>query len=253
MNVLILREPVNAWSHAAWLLMALPVGLILWRRGAGDRARQVSLLVFAASLAMCASASTAYHAVRLPERGIATFALIDHIGIVILIAGSYTPIAWNLMRGRWRIGTLVLAWLAAAAIATLQVTFDLPAWLHTALYLAMGWGVVVCFVELARIVPRRELTPIVAGGVCYSVGALFNLAQWPTLWPGVFGAHELFHVFVVAGSLCHFWFMQRVVVTAVREPLALPAVLTRRRFDLRHAWAGPRGARGGPAFPTRPM
>src|SRR5262245_40442517 len=123
MHLLILREPASACSHGAWLLMALPVGLVLWRRGRGDRGKQASLLVFAASLAACASASTAYHAVRLPEKQIAAFRLLDHVGIVVLIAGTYTPIAWNLLRGRWRLGTLAMAWAVAATVASLQLAF----------------------------------------------------------------------------------------------------------------------------------
>ena len=79
----------------------------------------------------------------------------------------------------------------------------------------MGWGVVVCYAEIARVVSHRALLPIVVGGVSYSVGAVLNLLHWPVLWPGIFGAHELFHLFVLAGSLAHYRFILKVVVPFV--------------------------------------
>ena len=80
----------------------------------------------------------------------------------------------------------------------------------TLMYLAMGWGAVLCYFEVARRVSHRNLLPIVVGGVLYSSGAVINLLHQPVLWPGVFQAHELFHIFVVAGSLAHYWFMLTV-------------------------------------------
>ena len=95
----------------------------------------------------------------------------------------------------------------------------------TGFYLAMGWGESLCYFELARRINHRALLPILYGGLFYSVGAVLNLLRWPTLWPGVFGPHELFHLFVMAGSLCHFWFMLTVVAhhRPGRLPPALPA------------------------------
>ena len=76
----------------------------------------------------------------------------------------------------------------------------------------MGWGVVVCYFEFAHAVSHRALLPIVAGGLSYSVGAVLNLLHWPVILPGTFGAHELFHFFVLAGSLAHYCFILKVVV-----------------------------------------
>ena len=91
----------------------------------------------------------------------------------------------------------------------------------TGLYLGMGWGVVACYAELARVVSHRALRPLVVGGLFYSVGAVLNLLRWPVLWPGLFGAHELFHLFVLAGSLAHYRFILRVVVPFERRPGAI--------------------------------
>lgn len=212
MDLLSLREPLSAGSHGAWLLLSLPATLWLWLRSRHDRSKQISLLVYGASLSACFGASTLFHGMRVPGPQLDTLALIDHIGIYLLIAGTYTPIAWNLLSRPWKHGVLALAWLAAAGGSTMQVLWtDLPIWMATSLYLVMGWGAVVFYAELERSVNCTSVRLILWGGVFYSVGAAINLLEWPVLWPGVFGAHELFHLFVMAGSLCHFTFMLTVV------------------------------------------
>src|SRR5437667_263006 len=94
------REPFSAWSHCTWLLLSIPATGLLWRRSRGDLARRLSLLVFGVSLAACYAGSTLFHAVRLEPIWIDWFDALDHVGILILIAGSYTPVAWNLLQGR---------------------------------------------------------------------------------------------------------------------------------------------------------
>lgn len=212
MDIFNVREPFSAWSHGAWLALSLPGAVLLWRSAVGDRARQWTLLGYALCLALCATASTTYHSVQVSRAELMPYLLCDHIGIYLLIAGTYTPLAWTLMRGRSRRITLALVWLAAGLGTTLHLAVDdLPNWLTTGLYLAMGWGAVFCYVELSRTASHRNLRLIVVGGAFYSVGALFHVLDWPVVWPGVIGPHEVFHVFVVAGSLVHYAFMLRVV------------------------------------------
>jgi hemolysin III len=212
MDLLHPREPVNTWSHAIWLMVALAGVLLLWRCGRTDRARQLTLLIYGLTLVFCSGCSTLFHGVRLPDEQIRTFALLDYMGIYMLIAGTYTPIAWTFLRRHWRLGVLGLVWVWAAIGITIHLTREtVPLWLSTALYLAMGWGAIFCYVELTRRLSHRTLLPVIAGGVLYSLGAVINLVRTPVLWPGVFEAHELFHVFVVAGSLCHFYFILAVV------------------------------------------
>jgi hemolysin III len=208
-----LREPVSALSHGTWLLMSLPATWLLWRRSGGDRAKCLSLLVFGLSLAFCYAGSVLYHGVRLSRSWLDHFNRLDHIGIFVLIAGSYTPIAWNLMKGGWKWGTLTVVWSLCAIGTVLLLTVGvLPSFWSTAFYLAMGWGALVCYVELTKVLPHRALLPLLLGGICYSVGALLNLLGWPVIWRGIVGPHEVFHVLVMAGSFSHFWFMLRVVV-----------------------------------------
>jgi hemolysin III len=219
MNLLYFREPVNSWSHCTGLLLALPGTLLLWRRSAGDHTKRLSLLIYGLTLAFCYSASTLYHGVRVSAAHLAPFARLDGIGIFALIAGSYTPLAWCLLRGRWRRWTLAIVWgVAVTATALIATGRHFSPVLSTGLYLGMGWGVVVCYSEIARVVSHRALLPIVVGGLSYSLGAVLNILRWPVLVPGIFGSHELFHMFVLVGSLSHYRFILKVVVPFVQRP-----------------------------------
>jgi hemolysin III len=213
MDFLNFREPISTWSHGAGVLLAVPGALLLLRRSAGSRTKRLSLLVYGLTLAFCYTASALFHGVRLPDAGIAAFARLDDVGIFALIAGSYTALAGCLMQGRWRRWTLAAVWSVVAG-ATLMIAAGrhFSPMLSTCLYLGMGWGSLVCYPELAQAVSHRAMLPIVVGGVSYSLGAVLNLLHWPILLPGIFGAHELFHLFVLAGSLAHYWFILKVVV-----------------------------------------
>jgi hemolysin III len=213
MSFLDFREPVNAWSHCAGLMLAVPGTVMLWQRSAGERAKRLSLLVYGLTLAFCYLASTLYHGVRLPASGVAAFARLDHAGIFALIAGSYTPLASCLLRGHWRRWTLVVVWsIAGAAAMILAAGRPLSPAIWTCVYLAMGWGVIACYFEFSHAVSHRAMLPIVIGGLAYSIGAVFNLLHWPVIVPGTFGAHELFHFFVLGGSLAHYCFIFKVIV-----------------------------------------
>jgi hemolysin III len=149
----------------------------------------------------------------LKEDGIGIYDRLDHLGIHLLIAGSYTPIAWNLLRGRWRLGTLFAVWSATiVASALLLANIQLPRPVETCKYLILGWGALICYFQLTRTLSHRAMWALLLGGVLYSVGAVLNLAHWPAPWPGVVGSHEVFHLWVMGGTLAHFWFMLTVVV-----------------------------------------
>ncbi len=158
MNFLDFREPVSTWSHCAGLLLALPGTYFLWRRSAGQPPKRLSLLIYGLTLAFCYLASSLFHGVRLPSAQLATFARLDGVGIFALIAGSYTPLAWCLMRGRWRQWTLAIVWgVAAMATALIATGRHFPLAWSTGLYLGMGWGSLVCYSEIAQVVSHRAV------------------------------------------------------------------------------------------------
>jgi len=212
MHWLSLREPVSAWTHGGWALCALPACLLTWRLCRGDRVKQLSLLLFGATWFACFGGSMLYHGVRLSEHGIEICRKIDHAGIYLLIAGTVTPPAVVVLRGRWRHRTLLFAWgMAAVGIALLVGLPLAPLWTSTLVYVTIGWGVCLGYFEMSRMLPPGAMRPVWLGGIFYSVGALLNVVGWPRLIPGVFSTHELWHLFGIAGSLSHLWFMVRWV------------------------------------------
>ena len=276
MSLLDPREPIAAWSHAGGLILALAVTWLFWTRCskrvgllAGDpgkstpadltfeRGKFVAMLIFGCTLVICYGASTWYHTVRTGGEPLTRLRRIDHVGIYLLIAGTYTPAAWSLLEGAWRRGTLGTVWgVAGVCVLRICVGGILPAWVSTLIYLSMGWGVVFCYRELALGLGHRTLLPLPVGGVLYSVGAVINLAGWPVLMPGLLGAHDLFHFFVIAGSACHVLFMVRTVIPASQpvgwraRPAPAPAVppphLFARSGKERQGEAGAFGPHSGP-------
>jgi hemolysin III len=267
-----LREPVSAGSHGVGMILALSVTWALWqrsgklinpgkverRRGSTryQRIKGLCLLLFGINLILCYGISATYHAARVSSESLARLQRLDHVGIYLLIAGTYTPVAWAMMRGAWWWGTLTTVWTVALVCAGwVWGVGILPPVLSTLVYLTMGWGSVFCYRELARTYSHRTLSPLPLGGIFYSVGAVINLAHWPVIYPGVFAAHELFHFFVIAGSACHVFFMHEVVVP-VSEPAPLPSPSpTANRphptTGLIPAIASPRGRSWQPHFPPR--
>lgn len=226
MDLLNLREPVSALTHGVWMFLAVPATVLLWRRCRGGQGKRLSLLVFGLSGIFCFGASALYHGVRSTDGWVPVFDRLDHLGIYTLIAGSYTPLAWNLLRTRWRLWTLSLVWLTTALAGVVLAIYGLfPAWISTGIYVAMGWACIACYTELARRITPQAMLLIALGGVFYTVGAALNLLKWPVIWPGVFGAHELFHLFVIAGSLSHYWFMLRIVAPLTPEAVVVQTSL----------------------------
>jgi hemolysin III len=218
MEFLSYREPVSAWTHGVWMLLCIPAGILLQIRAKRCPYKHFGFAVFSLSLLFCFYSSWLYHAVR-PE-WIDWYAWLDYVGIFLLIAGTTTPIVLVSMRGRWRTGMLAHIW-SMAAIGILLRTFAVPLSdkFATALYIFMGWSGAICYLQLATVMSHRKICPLWIGGVFYSAGALLNRMEWPTLWPGVFGPHEMFHVLVMIASLCHFLFMLRVIAPFDRSRL----------------------------------
>lgn len=133
--------------------------------------------------------------------------------IFVLIAGTYTPVCLVVLRGPWGWSLLGTVWgLAVAGIVMKLFWMTAPRWLSTLLYILMGWLVVVAFVPLVEALPMQGILWLSAGGFFYTLGAVIYAIKRPNLVAGVFGFHELWHLFVMAGSFCHFWVMLHYVM-----------------------------------------
>lgn len=209
-----LREPVSGLTHLAGVLLALiGLGVLLVRASGAGRVDQfVAFGVFGCSLVALYGASALYHLLPVSPAAVARLRRLDHVTIFILIAGTYTPICVLALEGGWGAGLLGLVWTLALCGIVLKVLWmDAPRWLSVGLYLAMGWLAVIAASAIFRAVPSGGIAWILGGGLVYSAGAVIYGLKWPNLIPGVFGFHELWHLFVLAGSACHFWAMLRYI------------------------------------------
>jgi len=200
------REPVSGFSHLVGLGFAL-VGLSwLFVRAPRDPASLSALALYAVGLVAVYSASSAYHLVVARDEVVRRLRLLDHMAIFLLVAGTSTPILHRGLSGTPRVVMLGGLW----AAAVLGIAFKLawrsaPRALYTFLYVVMGWAVVLEWKRMVVVLPSVSLGLLVAGGVAYTVGALVYAFKRPNPWPKHFGFHEIWHLFVLAGSTLHFF------------------------------------------------
>jgi hemolysin III len=199
------RDPVSGLTHffaaiaAAGGLAALLV--VSW----GHLARQLSLSVYGVSLLLMFSASAAYHLPRAAPQTIQWLRKLDHSAIYTLIAGTYTPVCYNLFTGFWQWGLLAVIWsLAAIGVIVKLWIIQTPRWLTAGVYVAMGWLSLAAIGEMLHVLPVGALAWLFAGGLVFTFGAIVYVTRIMNFFPGVFGFHEVWHVFVILGCLCHF-------------------------------------------------
>jgi channel protein (hemolysin III family) len=206
------REPIACWSHllAAGLFAVLAVPMV--RRGRGDPWRVGALVVYSFSAVLLLSISGTYH---LLAEGTARTVLqrLDHAAIFVLIAGTFTPPHMILFRGPMRWGMLLLIWTAGVTGLTLKtIFFDQMAqreWLGILFYLVMGWAGALSGAVAARRYGPWLVMPLLWGAVMYTIGAVIEWRQTPTIVPGVIGPHELFHFAIIVAALLHWKFIWR--------------------------------------------
>jgi hemolysin III len=207
------RQPVSAWTHASWWFLSIPATLLLCRLARGNLLKQIGFVIFGLCIILCYGSSTLWHALKLPERDMQVFATLDYAGIFALIAGTTTPILLVVLRGTWRVGSVTATWfLAGCGIAVSMFQGEVSNQVFTVLYLGMGWGMCFSYFQLTRVLRHRQMTLVLAGGLFYSIGAVLNWATWPVLLSGWVGPHEVFHLFVMAGTVSHFLFMVKVLL-----------------------------------------
>lgn len=209
------REPFCGISHftGAVLSVAGLITLVIMARGRAWHT--VAFSIYGVSLILLYTASCLYHSLHTSERGIEVLKRCDHIGIYLLIAGTYTPMCLVLLRGAWGWSMLGVEYgLAAMGIAAVLFWGRAPSWVRVVLYLCMGWLVVIAMGPVRQVIPPTAVAWLATGGILYTVGTVVYAAEWPNLWPGRFHAHDLWHVFVMAGSACHFVLMLRFVAPA---------------------------------------
>ena len=207
-----LKDPGSSITHFIGMMMAMfsAVPLLIKASMNPDNIHLISLGIFILSMILLYGASATYHALNLSERTNRILRKMDHIMIFVLIAGTYTPICLIVLGGRTGYTLLALVWgIALAGILVKAFWITCPKWFSSALYIAMGWVCVLSFTQLINSLSREGFFWLLTGGIIYTVGGIIYALKLPIFNARHknFGSHEIFHLFVMAGSICHFIMM----------------------------------------------
>lgn len=201
------REPLNTWTHLAGLLLTV-IGFILLLLRALDNTHPMSIIstvVFSFGLMGLYAASSYYHGKKAREAVLIRLRKLDHVMIYFLIAATYTPVCLMVLPSS--VGHLLLGvvWVLALLGMVMKLFFiNVPRWVSTAFYLFLGWASISVVKPLHELLSATGFAMLVAGGLFYTVGAVIYGQKNPKLRLGPFGYHEIFHLFILAGSFSHY-------------------------------------------------
>ena len=207
-----IKDPGSAITHFIGMMMALFASTPLLIRAANnpDRIHLISLAVFITSMVLLYMASTVYHTLNLSERSNRILRKIDHMMIFVLIAGSYTPVCLVVLGNAAGYRLCALVWgIALAGILIKAFWITCPKWFSSLLYIAMGWVCVLAFTQILNSLLPAAFGLLLAGGIVYTIGGIIYALKLPIFNSRHknFGSHEIFHLFVMGGSICHFIMM----------------------------------------------
>lgn len=207
-----IREPGSAITHLIGVILSVFATTPLLVKVAvnDDRTAFTAMTIFMCSMVALYSASTIYHSVTVRDRVLRVFRKLDHMMIFVLIAGSYTPICLIVLGGHSGYTLLAVVWSIALIGMTIKACWiTCPKWFSSVIYIAMGWICLAVFGTLWDTLPHSAFLWLLAGGLIYTIGGVIYALKLPLFNSKhqYFGSHEIFHLFVLGGSICHFLFM----------------------------------------------
>lgn len=207
-----IREPGSAITHFIGMMMAVFAAVPLLTKSAltSGHSSLVALSIFCISMILLYGASATYHSLNISGKALRFFRKLDHMMIFVLIAGSYTPVCLIILGGDLGYTLLAVVWGIAIFGMTLKLCWiTCPKWFSSIIYIAMGWVCVAVFGPLWNVLPHAAFGWLLAGGIIYTIGGVIYALKLPIFNAKheFFGSHEIFHLFVMGGSICHFIFM----------------------------------------------
>lgn len=211
-----IREPGSAITHfIAMMLTVFAAAPLLVKSALSDTANMLpAMTIFILSMVLLYGASATYHSLNIGGRALHIFRKVDHMMIFVLIAGSYTPVCLIVLGGRMGYTLFAVVWGIAIVGMLLKACWvTCPKWFSSIIYIAMGWVCVFVFGPLWNTLPHNAFLWLLAGGIIYTIGGVIYALKLPLFNSRhtFFGSHEIFHLFVMGGSLCHFIFMYHYV------------------------------------------
>lgn len=207
-----IREPGSALTHFIGMMMAVFAATPLLIKAAlssGGRSL-LALGIFCVSMILLYGASATYHSLNIGGRALRLFRKLDHMMIFVLIAGSYTPVCLIILGGKLGYTLLAVVWgIAILGMALKAFWITCPKWFSSVIYIAMGWVCVGVFGPLWNTLPHAAFGWLLSGGIIYTIGGVIYALKLPLFNAKhkFFGSHEIFHLFIMGGSICHFIFM----------------------------------------------
>ncbi|URM31167.1 hemolysin III family protein [Cytobacillus firmus] len=203
-----IREPINGLTHLAGAILSFAGLLAMVIKASLTTSSPLAITavaIFGISLMLLYSASAAYHMVIAKDKVIAFLRKLDHSMIYVLIAGSYTPFCLITLNGvtGWVLFGIVTV-VALSGILFKMIWFNCPRWLSTALYIAMGWIIVFAFSPLSESLSSAGVMLLFLGGILYTIGGVIYAVKPKFLEFNSMGFHEIFHIFIMMGSMTHF-------------------------------------------------
>ena len=219
-----LSDPVSSLSHLVAALVFAVATVPLVRRGWGQSSRVASLLLFSAGCVFLLTVSGIYHLLDHQSGARAVFRRIDHAAIFVLIAGTFTPFHVIMFQGILRWGGLLLIWVAALTGMALKLFYfeQFPYGMGLGFYLGLGWAGLFAGGVLWRRHGFATVQWLLYGAFAYSLGAILDYVEWPTLLDGLIGPHEVFHAAVLIGLSMH-WALVYQIADGHLSPVALAA------------------------------
>jgi hemolysin III len=201
-----MQNPVRGFLHGGAAIAAVVGLIVLLASNPGGFGLTLSLAVYAGSLVVMFAASSLYHSIPWGDRWKERMRRIDHAAIFLVVAGTITPIAVVSLEGAWEVATLTAVWTGGAVGIVIKFV-ERRVHLGTSVTIQnlMGWAAVIPMWQIAKRLGIDTVVLLAAGGLLYTVGMILFLTKRPRLFPRIFSAHEVFHVFVVAASSVHFY------------------------------------------------
>ncbi|MEY8356656.1 hemolysin III family protein [Lachnospiraceae bacterium 54-53] len=210
-----IKDPMSALTHFTAMILALIAATpLLIKASSAGTLHLAALTVFIMSMILLYAASTIYHTLDISPRINKLLKKIDHMMIFILIAGTYTPVCLIVLGDRTGWGLLALVWGIAVSGIVIKACFIMcPKWFSSSIYIAMGWACVLAFSKIMDALPPAAFIWLLAGGIIYTVGGIIYALKLPLFNSRhkSFGSHEIFHLFVMGGSFCHYILMYKFV------------------------------------------
>ncbi len=192
------RPRLRGVSHLWAFVLAIPVGVVLILL-AGSPLSRAATAVFASAVAVMFGVSALYHCVTWSPTRRSWLRRLDHAAIYLLIAATYTPFGLLVLEGAWQPAVLAVVWTGALLAIVLKLAWpDSPKWMAAVIALGLGWVAAVAFRELLEGAGTTATSLVLAGGICYTLGAVVYVLRRPDPAPSVFGYHEVFHALVIA-------------------------------------------------------